>query len=257
MRGTANELLSGGAGRRLAPSVNCAGLQFSATANLRTLMPAFDIEGTLIPSAGAAQTSRDAAGPHASTGKSAARPASADLGVNGLTWRLIWLQASFLAVTAPLYPLLGLSIAWPSVPPFALGLGAVGGAWLYHYYWPGRRTEWIVAEALAVTFLLVSLTTLAAPAQYAAIALKRPLIDPWLAAADSKLGVHVPALAAWTGAHRVISWTFTLAYVTLPAQLIMPIFVLGLTKRDRRAFIWTPKDLPVRSTQARPHDIRP
>jgi hypothetical protein len=143
----------------------------------------------------------------------------------------------FLAATAPLYPLVGLSIAWPTVTPFAVGLGVVAAAWAYHAWMPGRPNEWIIAEALAVTCLLVSLTSMAAPAQYAAIALRRPLIDPWLAAADARLGVYVPALAAWTQAHQVISWILTLAYVTLPLQLILPVFVLGLVKKDRGA-LW-------------------
>lgn len=164
-------------------------------------------------------------------------PRAAQLGLNRLTWRLIWLQAVFLAFSAPLYPLVGLSISWPTVPPFAIGLAAVGAAWAYHAWTPGRASEWIVAEALSVTFLLVSLTSMAAPAQYAAIALKRPLVDPWLAAADAAIGVHVPSLAAWTHAHRLVSWTLTLAYVTLPLQLILPVFILGLTKRDRAA-LW-------------------
>jgi hypothetical protein len=149
----------------------------------------------------------------------------------------LWLQVSFLAATAPIYPLVGLSIAWPTVTPFAIGLVVVGAAWAYHAWMPGRASEWIVAEALAVTFLLVSLTSMVAPAQYAAIALRRPLVDPWLAAADALLGVHVPALAAWTRAHTLASWILTLAYVTLPLQLILPVFVLGLRKRDRAA-LW-------------------
>jgi hypothetical protein len=157
--------------------------------------------------------------------------------LNGLTWRLLAVQALFLAATAPLYPLLGLSIAWPTVTPFAVGLAVVGAAWAYHAWMPGRPGEWIIAEALSVTFLLVSLTSMVAPAQYAAIALKRPLVDPWLAAADALLGVQVSALAAWTRAHQAISWILTLAYVTLPLQLILPVFVLGLMKKDRQA-LW-------------------
>lgn len=164
-------------------------------------------------------------------------PLAAHLGLNGLTWRLFAVQSLFLAASAPLYPFVGLSIAWPTVTPFAVGLAVVGAAWAYHAWMPGRPSEWIIAEALSVTFLLVSLTAMVAPAQYAAIALRRPLIDGWLAAADALLGVHVPALAAWTHAHRVVSWILTLAYVTLPLQLILPVFVLGLMKKDREA-LW-------------------
>jgi PAP2 superfamily protein len=166
-------------------------------------------------------------------GATRAAPGGAQLGLNRLTWRLIWLQLAFLAATAPIYPFVGVSIAWRTVSPFAVGLAVVGAAWAYHAWMPGSPKEWIVAEALAVVFLLVTLTSMAAPAQYAAIALRRPLIDPWLAAADAGLGVHVPALAAWTGAHRAVSWILTLAYVTLPLQLVLPVFVLGLMKRER------------------------
>lgn len=165
------------------------------------------------------------------------RPTFAQLGLNRLAWRLIWVQLAFLAVSGPLYPLVGLSIAWPTTVPFAMALVLVAAAWVYHAYTPGRSSEWIVAEAIAVTFLLVSLTTLAAPAQYAAIGLKLPLVDGWLAAADARLGVNVMTLAAWTHAHKAVSWTLTLSYLTLPVQLIMPMFVLGMMKRDRLA-LW-------------------
>ena len=199
-------------------------------------MPIREIEPALIrpPVAAVARDASIVPVPRASSRRV---PSTAELGLNALTWRLIGLQVLCLAVSAPIYPLVGLSISWPTVPPFAVGLAAVGGAWLYHAYTPGRSSEWIIAEALSVTFLLVSLTVIAAPAQYAAIALKRPLVDAWLAAADAALGVHVPTLAAWTGAHRLLSWTLTLAYVTLPLQLILPVFVLGLMKRDRTA-LW-------------------
>jgi hypothetical protein len=201
-------------------------------------MSAVDLEPGLVaaPMPPVASDSSVLASPARDAGAGAV-PSAAELGLNRLSLRLIALQVVVLAVSVPLYPLLGLSISWPTVPPFAICLTAIGAAWLYHAWMPGRPNEWIVAEAISVTFLLVSLTVVVAPAQYAAIALKRPLIDPWLAAADAVMGVHVPTLAAWTLKHRVFSWILTLAYVTLPLQLILPVFVLGMMKRNREA-LW-------------------
>jgi hypothetical protein len=162
---------------------------------------------------------------------------AAELGLNRLAWCFISLQLTLLAGTSFLYQRFGLSIVWSSTAVYAMALSMFTLAWLCHFLWPGRSKEWVVAEALFVALLLLSLTYIVAPAQYAAVALKRPLIDASLAAADRVLGVHVPALAAWTREHALISRVLTLAYITIGPQLFLPVIVLGLFKQER-AHLW-------------------
>jgi PAP2 superfamily len=171
------------------------------------------------------------------TATSQARPTAAQLGLNQLAWLLISVQLILLAATCYLFPVLGLSIAWPTVSLYATAITMFSLAWLCHFLWPGSSREWALAEAMLVACLLLALTYVVAPAQYAAIALKRPLIDPWLAAADSALGVHVPALAEWTRQHSMISRMLNLAYITIGPQLFLPVIVLGIFKKERAA-LW-------------------
>jgi hypothetical protein len=162
---------------------------------------------------------------------------AAELGLNRLAWCFILLQLALLAATCVLYQRFGLSIVWSSTAVYATALSMFTLAWLCHFLWPGRPGEWVVAETLLIALLLLSLTYIVAPAQYAAVALKRPLIDASLAAADRVLGVHVPTLAAWTREHSMISRVLTLAYITIGPQLFLPVIVLGLFKRER-ARLW-------------------
>jgi hypothetical protein len=159
------------------------------------------------------------------------------LGLNRLALRLIWLQVAVLTASAALYSRLGLSISWPTTVPTLLLLGIFAVAWSVHYWMPGAAKEWIVAETLFVTLLVCSFAFLTAPAQYAAVALKRPLIDPWLAAADGALGIDVPSLAAWTHTHNLLAWVLWAAYVTFIPQLFIAIVMIGLVRRDREA-LW-------------------
>jgi PAP2 superfamily len=162
---------------------------------------------------------------------------AAELGLNRLAWCFISLQLALFAATCVLFQRFGLSIVWSSTAVYATALSMFALAWLCHFVWPGRPGEWIVAETLLIALLLLSLTYIVAPAQYAAVALKRPLIDASLAAADRVLGVHVPALAAWTREHSMISRVLTLAYITIGPQMFLPVIVLGLFKRER-ARLW-------------------
>jgi hypothetical protein len=162
---------------------------------------------------------------------------AAQLGLNRLARRFAALQLLLLAVTCILFPFFGLSIAWRTVPLYATALSMFSLVWLCHFLWPGTSREWVVAEALLVACLLLSLTYVVAPAQYVAVAFKRPLVDPWLASADAKLGVHVPTLAAWTRQHLWLSRLLNLAYITIGPQLFLPVIVLGLFKRERAA-LW-------------------
>jgi hypothetical protein len=103
---------------------------------------------------------------------------------------------------------------------------------------PGRKAAtWIFAEAFLILALLMAVTFIVVPGQYAAAALGRPLADPWLAAADAALGVHVPTLVAWTRTHPWLVQTLSWSYASLIPQLYLPIFVLAFWYRDRTA-LW-------------------
>jgi hypothetical protein len=80
-------------------------------------------------------------------------------------------------------------------------------------------------------------TNIVGPAQYAAMALRFPLVDPWLAAADAALGIHVPTLTEWTGAHRGLTIVLVLSYFSLLPQFVLPLIVIGLAYRNRE-LLW-------------------
>src|SRR4029453_18039214 len=112
------------------------------------------------------------------------RATAADLGMQPLTAALIAIQLGIVAVSLPLYSLLGLTVVWSTALPVAVVALALTTAWLYYYSAPGRSHEWIIPESLVVFLLLLLLSVTVPPAQYAAAALNRPVIDPALAAAD-------------------------------------------------------------------------
>jgi membrane-associated phospholipid phosphatase len=64
--------------------------------------------------------------------------------------------------------------------------------------------------------------------------MRSPYADPWLAAADARMGVHVPTLAAWTRAHPATSQLATIVYATFLPQLVLTVFALAaLRERER------------------------
>jgi hypothetical protein len=166
------------------------------------------------------------------------RPRWTDLGWHRLTLLLIALQA-FLGVTfGVLAWRLGIRFDWASFRPM-LGLVLVSiVGWLYFVRFPGREpSDWIVAEALLVFALVFSSALIGGPSQYVAAALNRPVIDPWLAAADRMLGVDVPQIVAWTAQYPRLVYLLWLGYASFLPQLSMAALVLGITLRDREA-LW-------------------
>jgi hypothetical protein len=88
--------------------------------------------------------------------------------------------------------------------------------------------ERAVADMVLVTGLILLLTNLVTPAQYLAARLGRPLIDPWLAAGDALLGIHVPALTAWTRSSPYLPFILGWAYVSLIPQFVATVLLLGI-----------------------------
>jgi len=197
----------------LDPLANGWGLDHAQAATRREHVPAF---------------------PASASSLSRPRPALARLGLNPLGQRLLALNAVVLVVGVLIFSGRGLTVAWSTVWPGALLLSAILVAWLNFYFVPGARKEWFVAEVLFIALLMVLLTNVVAPLQYGAVAIGSPYADPWLAAADARIGVHVPTLAAWTRAHPATSLLATLTYVTFLPQLVLTVFALAaLRERER------------------------
>ena len=162
------------------------------------------------------------------------RPSLAQLGLNPLGQRLVALNLLVLVADVLFFSARGLTIEWSTVWFGAVLISATIVVWLNFYFVPGAPKEWFAAEVTFVAFLMVLLTNVASPMQYGAVAMGSRYADPWLAAADARLGVYVPALAAWTRAHPAISLLATFTYFTFQPQLVLAVFVLAaLRERER------------------------
>ena len=113
------------------------------------------------------------------------------------------LNVTVLLVTMPFYGQYGLIVDWRTFVPSIVAIGLATVAWLSHVSTPGRPAEWAIAESFVAFILIAFCCMVITPAQYLAVALKRPLADAWLAQADALLGLSVPAAVNWTRTH---SW---------------------------------------------------
>ncbi|BCS31288.1 hypothetical protein TBR22_A04880 [Luteitalea sp. TBR-22] len=146
-----------------------------------------------------------------------------------LAWQLAAVQAAGLSLALLACARLGLrvdasSLAWPIVVMAA----ALGVAVVFVRRRPAGPLDWMVPDGLIAFALVVALCLTSVPMQYAGAALARPVIDPWLAAADRALGVHVPDLAAWTRAHPRVAAALAWAYGSFGLQILVapPVLVL-------------------------------
>ena len=165
------------------------------------------------------------------------RPSLGDIGVNALAKRLVVVQVTVAVILLALLPRVGLTIAWSSGLPFFCGDLVLVGVWIYFWRVPGRSAEWIIPETLAALVLMLTFTHILSPAQYVAVAFKRPLIDPFLASADRFLGLDVSALANWSRDHPRLNFGMAAAYYSFIPQLAALVAVLGIVIRDREA-LW-------------------
>jgi hypothetical protein len=163
--------------------------------------------------------------------------AEADEAANAVRGRVIRLCGALILltgiVTVPYYSRVGLTVEWQSTAPSLVGIGVLVGLALYFRAYPGSPRERALGDMTGALALIVLATLVLAPAQYLAVALKRPLIDGWLAAADAALGIHVPSLAEWTRAHPWVSRSLTLTYITLLPQFAVVPLLLGLAFPNR------------------------
>ncbi len=174
---------------------------------------------------------------HGAVGCNPTRVPAAALGLNGLAVRLLWVQVALLVATAALFNYTHLSLDWASAGPTLAVDGVLAALWASYYCAPGTARQRPLAEALAVLVLVLSLTHILTPAQYAAAALDRPLIDHVLASGDAMLGVHVPALVRWTRSHVFINQALAIAYFTFLTQCASIIPTLAIVLRDREG-LW-------------------
>ena len=105
---------------------------------------------------------------------------------------------------------------------------------LAHLDWSAHACDRAIADTVLVAGLILLVTNVGAPAQYLAAALRRPLIDPWLAAADAFVGMDVGRLAGWTAGHPALGAVLQLAYASLLPQFLAAILLLGLLHEGSR-----------------------
>jgi hypothetical protein len=159
------------------------------------------------------------------------------IGLNRMARCFILADAALLIVGAFLYSTLGLSIRWS--PAVSLGVGALVlllGLWANYRFSRGSATEYWIAEVLFVLVLLIVFVNLVVLGQYAAVSLAFSYADPWLAAADARLGVYVPALALWTTGHAVAATVMKIAYLSHVPQFGLAVFGLGVLRE--RDMLW-------------------
>jgi len=149
-----------------------------------------------------------------------------------LIWLLVALQAVMVACTVPFYSAFGLHFLWSGMTTRVAFVGLLtAGA----FFTRGDKDG--VSHIFVGFLLIVGCTALMGPAQYLAVALKRPLVDPWLAAADASMGVSVPAITDWTSHHPWLLRCLVLAYQSLLPQFALPIIVYGAI-RPRLDTLW-------------------
>ena len=167
----------------------------------------------------------------------APRPTAADLGFHRLALLLFAMNAAVVVATLPFYGAYGLKIDWSTFTPSLVAIGFAVVGWVAHRSSPGRPSEWPVAESFVAFMAIAVAFSVVTPAQYLAVALDRPLADPWLARADAWMGISVPEAVRWTSGHPWLTGILAASYYSLMPQFIAPIVVLGLFYRDRDA-LW-------------------
>lgn len=160
-----------------------------------------------------------------------------DLGLHRLAGLLLALNFAVLFATLPFYRSFGFVLDWSTFVPTLAAIGFASIGWFAHRSTPGRASEWPVAETFVAFGLIALLFSVVTPAQYLAVALNRPLADPWLAKVDALMGISVPEAVAWTRGHPALVAILVVAYYSLALQFIAPLVILGLYYRDRDA-LW-------------------
>ena len=154
-----------------------------------------------------------------------------------LLWRCAVTQTLLVAASIPVFFWRGLSIdARGSGTRFMLVV-LVALLWIYYARFRPDRFGLMAASTLGALFAIVCISNVLSLLQYPAAALRRPLIDPWLASADVLMGIDVGRLAAWTSARPAVARTLLIAYLTLLPQFGLTVLLHGVAFKDHRA-LW-------------------
>jgi hypothetical protein len=134
---------------------------------------------------------------------------------------------------APLYSRLHLQVDLGSMVPYLIVASLLYTLGIYLLSQRDSNGQGVLALAM-----LLSLSMILLPAQYLAVRWNRPLIDPWLAAADAVVGANV---GEWSHALRrfpaFLSF-LSLTYYTLLPQLIMTPLVVYAFRRSGRLWMF-------------------
>ena len=167
------------------------------------------------------------------------RPPLAALGLNRVAITLLAIELSLLLLSIALYPLLGLSYVWQSAWRVVGVPAALMLLWSYLAWEPGRSPwDWAVAERILALSVFCIVMMIQPQLQYVGLALNRPLIDDWLVATDSLMGVRLVEWTAWTRQHRPLLVTLVVAYTSFGMQLCVPLVALGIRSLKDRAALW-------------------
>jgi hypothetical protein len=139
------------------------------------------------------------------------------------------MQIAGLLATVPFYGDHNLHVDWRSFGVGACGVALVAA--LAAATWGQRERDGVCSSALALAIILTA-GFVFGPAQYLAVALRRPLVDGSLAAADAALGISVPAVTMWTAQHPALVAVLTVAYNSLLVQFGLTILLVGAVGRD-------------------------
>lgn len=165
-----------------------------------------------------------------------ATAAWSEVGVHRLCGALWLLNGVMLVSELILFHVTGVDLVWSSGLLIFAALGATAALWGYFAWQPGSPREWIIPEAAVVFSLLLVNALIGPPMQYPALALQRPLVDSWLAAADAALGISVPGIVHWTAQHPVLVSVLQWSYMSLVPQFIAPIVLLPIF--NDRVALW-------------------
>lgn len=163
-------------------------------------------------------------------------PTKADIGLHRLCAALWLLNGAVLVSELTLLRITGLHLVWSTGLPIVYAILAIWVFWGYYAWQPGGPREWIIPEAAVVLSLLLANALVGPPMQYPALALQRPLVDPWLAAGDATLGISVPAVVEWTAQFPGLVTLLRWSYFSLLPQFVAPVILLPIFN-DRYA-LW-------------------
>jgi len=158
-----------------------------------------------------------------------------EVGLNRLTWRLLLMHGGLLVPTIVIFGFNDMAMAWTPARVVTYGIIAlVLGLWGHVAMTARTPGDRHIAEVLFIVFLVLLFTNIGSAVQYAAVALRMPLADAWLARVDASLGFHVPSMARWIETHPPAALLMRVSYASLLVQFVTSIALLTLFRERER-----------------------